>query len=75
MFNGICLPNLHFQLLAARAEALLRLNLLDEADLAISSASKLDYTSSCSSDTKFSGFLANAYLFYVHAQIDMSSGR
>ncbi|WVZ72798.1 hypothetical protein U9M48_021204 [Paspalum notatum var. saurae] len=62
-------------LLAARAEALLRLNLLDEADLAISSASKLDYSSSCSSDTKFCGFLANAYLFYVHAQVDMASGR
>ncbi|XP_066308185.1 inactive TPR repeat-containing thioredoxin TTL3-like [Miscanthus floridulus] len=62
-------------LLAARAEALLRLNLLDEADIAISSASKLDYTSSCSSDTKFCGFLANAYLFYVHAQVDMALGR
>ncbi|XP_062189853.1 inactive TPR repeat-containing thioredoxin TTL3-like [Phragmites australis] len=62
-------------LLAARAEALLRLNLLDEADMAISSASKLDYSFSCSSDTKFSGFLANAYLFYVHAQVDMALGR
>nr|CAB3475757.1 unnamed protein product [Digitaria exilis] len=62
-------------LLAARAEALLRLNLLDEADLAISSASKLDFSTSCSSDTKFCGFLANAYLFYVHAQVDMATGR
>ncbi|KAJ1282010.1 hypothetical protein BS78_03G017300 [Paspalum vaginatum] len=62
-------------LLAARAEALLWLNLLDEADLAISSAFKLDYSSSCSSDTKFCGFLSNAYLFYVHAQVDMASGR
>jgi hypothetical protein len=52
MFNDIRLPNLHFQLLAARAEALFRLNLLDEADVAISSASKLNYTSSCSPDTK-----------------------
>ncbi|KAG2594859.1 hypothetical protein PVAP13_5KG028600 [Panicum virgatum] len=62
-------------LLAARAEALLRLNLLDEADLAISTASKLDSSSSCSSDTKFCGFLGNAYLFYVHAQVDMALGR
>jgi len=62
-------------LLAARAEALLWLNLLDEADLAISSASKLDYSSSCSSDTKFCGFLGYAYLFYVHAQVDMALGR
>ncbi|KAL6626969.1 hypothetical protein ACP70R_030695 [Stipagrostis hirtigluma subsp. patula] len=62
-------------LLAARAEALLRLNLIDEADLAISNASKLDYSSSGSSETKFCGFLANAYLFYVHAQVDMALGR
>ncbi|AQK91027.1 TPR repeat-containing thioredoxin TTL1 [Zea mays] len=62
-------------LLAARAEALFRLNLLDEADVAISSASKLNYTSSCSPDTKFCGFIANAYLFYVHAQVDMALGR
>ncbi|GJN06437.1 hypothetical protein PR202_ga24166 [Eleusine coracana subsp. coracana] len=62
-------------LLAAKAEALLRLNLLDEADSAISSASKLDYSFSCFSDTKFCGFLANAYLFFVHAQVDMALGR
>ncbi|CAL5074796.1 unnamed protein product [Urochloa decumbens] len=59
-------------LLAAKAEALLPLNRLDEADSAISSASKLDYPFS---DTKFCGFLANAYLFYVHAQVDMALGR
>ncbi|KAK3119787.1 hypothetical protein QOZ80_9AG0675170 [Eleusine coracana subsp. coracana] len=62
-------------LLAAKAEALLPLNLLDEAHSTISSASKLDYTYSCSSETKFCGFLANAYLFYVHAQVDMALGR
>uniref|UniRef100_A0A0D9UYC1 Thioredoxin domain-containing protein n=1 Tax=Leersia perrieri TaxID=77586 RepID=A0A0D9UYC1_9ORYZ len=62
-------------LFASRAEALLRLNQLDEADLAISSASKLDYSSSCTSDNKFCGFIANAYLFYVHAQVDMALGR
>ncbi|XP_062223410.1 inactive TPR repeat-containing thioredoxin TTL3-like [Phragmites australis] len=62
-------------LLAARAEALLRLNHIDEADLAITSASKFDYSSSCSPDTKYCGFLANAYLFYVHAQVDMALGR
>ncbi|TVU27406.1 hypothetical protein EJB05_30015, partial [Eragrostis curvula] len=62
-------------LLAAKAEALLPLNLLDEADSAISSASKLDYPFSCSADTKFCGFLATAYLFYVHAQVDMAMGR
>lgn len=63
------------QLFAARAEALLRLNQLDEADMAISSASKLDYSSSCTSDIKFCGFFANAYLYYAHAQVDIALGR
>ncbi|XP_047060595.1 TPR repeat-containing thioredoxin TTL1-like [Lolium rigidum] len=62
-------------LFASRAEALLRLNQLDEADMAISSASKLDYYSSCASDTKFCGFFANAYLYYAHAQVDIALGR
>jgi hypothetical protein len=65
----------HLQLFASRAEALLRLNQLDEADMAISSASKLDYYSSCASDTKFCGFFANAYLYYAHAQVDIALGR
>ncbi|KQK03314.1 inactive TPR repeat-containing thioredoxin TTL3 [Brachypodium distachyon] len=62
-------------LFASRAEALLRLNLLNEADMAIDSASKLNCSSSCTSDTKFCGFLANAYLDYAHAQVDMALGR
>ncbi|KAG8045701.1 hypothetical protein GUJ93_ZPchr0008g12097 [Zizania palustris] len=62
-------------LFASRAEALLRLNQLDEAGHAISSTSKLDFSSSCTPSTKFCGFLANAYLFYVHAQVDMALGR
>lgn len=62
-------------LFASRAEALLRLNQLDEADMAISSASKLDFSSSCTSDTKFCGFFANAYLYYAHAQVDIALGR
>uniref|UniRef100_A0ACD5VZ21 Uncharacterized protein n=1 Tax=Avena sativa TaxID=4498 RepID=A0ACD5VZ21_AVESA len=62
-------------LFASRAEALLRLNQLDEADMAISSASKLDYSSSRTSDTKFCGFFANAYLYYAHAQVDIALGR
>ncbi|AQK86817.1 hypothetical protein ZEAMMB73_Zm00001d038524 [Zea mays] len=50
-------------LLAARAEALFRLNLLDEADVAISSASKLNYTSSCSPDTKLRADSAHAQIY------------
>ncbi|KAL5202696.1 hypothetical protein ABZP36_013648 [Zizania latifolia] len=62
-------------LFASRAEALLHINQLDEADLAISRASKLDFSSSCTQDMMFSGFQANSYLYYVHAQIDIAFGR
>ncbi|KAF2929656.1 TPR repeat-containing thioredoxin TTL1 [Oryza sativa Japonica Group] len=62
-------------LFASRAEALLQINQLDEADLAISRASKLDCSSSCSQDMMFCGFQSNSYLYYVHAQVDIAFGR
>ncbi|KAF0924638.1 hypothetical protein E2562_010238 [Oryza meyeriana var. granulata] len=62
-------------LFASRAEALLQINQLDEADLAISKASKLDCSSLCSQDMMFCGFQANSYLYYVHAQVDIAFGR
>ncbi|XP_006655095.2 TPR repeat-containing thioredoxin TTL1-like [Oryza brachyantha] len=62
-------------LFASRAEALLQMNQLDEADLAISRASKLDCSSSCTQDMMFCGFQANSYLYYVHAQVDIAFGR
>uniref|UniRef100_A0A0D3G4G1 Thioredoxin domain-containing protein n=1 Tax=Oryza barthii TaxID=65489 RepID=A0A0D3G4G1_9ORYZ len=62
-------------LFASRAEALLQINQLDEADLAISRASKLDCSSSCSQDMMLCGFQSNSYLYYVHAQVDIAFGR
>uniref|UniRef100_A0A0E0KZR7 Thioredoxin domain-containing protein n=1 Tax=Oryza punctata TaxID=4537 RepID=A0A0E0KZR7_ORYPU len=62
-------------LFASRAEALLQINQLDEADLAITRASKLDCSSSCSQDMMFCGFQSNSYLYYVHAQVDIAFGR
>ncbi|KAL6619919.1 hypothetical protein ACP70R_035058 [Stipagrostis hirtigluma subsp. patula] len=62
-------------LFASRAEALLKIHKLDEADLAISRASKLHFQSSCTLDMKFYGFQASSYIYYVHAQVDMSLGR
>jgi tetratricopeptide (TPR) repeat protein len=76
----LCLKNVIYilyqlQLFASRAEALLQINQLDEADLAISRASKLDCSSSCSQDMMFCGFQSNSYLYYVHAQVDIAFGR
>uniref|UniRef100_A0A0D9WDV0 Thioredoxin domain-containing protein n=1 Tax=Leersia perrieri TaxID=77586 RepID=A0A0D9WDV0_9ORYZ len=62
-------------LFASRAEALLQINQLDEADLAISRASKLDCSSSCTQDIMFCGFQANSYIYYVRAQVDIAFGR
>ncbi|XP_072958761.1 TPR repeat-containing thioredoxin TTL1-like [Typha angustifolia] len=62
-------------LIASRAEALLRIYQLEEADLAISNASKLDHSSSSCSNTKFFGFLSNSYIYFVHAQVEMALGR
>uniref|UniRef100_A0A0E0HB24 Thioredoxin domain-containing protein n=2 Tax=Oryza TaxID=4527 RepID=A0A0E0HB24_ORYNI len=62
-------------LFASRAEALLQINQLDEADLAISRASKLDCSSSCSQDMMLCGFQSNSYLYYVHAQVEIAFGR
>jgi hypothetical protein len=61
----------HLQLLATEAEALLPLNLLDEADLAISCASKLDDQSIFSNYAKVNfAKLAGCSLIYLLAKID-----
>ncbi|XP_072965189.1 inactive TPR repeat-containing thioredoxin TTL3-like [Typha angustifolia] len=62
-------------IIASRAEALLRLHQLDDVDLAISSASKLDCSSWSCSATKFFGFFSNSYLHFVRAQVEMALGR
>ncbi|OAY76833.1 TPR repeat-containing thioredoxin TTL1-like [Ananas comosus] len=62
-------------LLASRAEALLRLHKLEEADSSLSKAPKLENSSSSSSSSKFSGMLSNSYIYIVQAQVDMALGR
>ncbi|TVU16974.1 hypothetical protein EJB05_32979, partial [Eragrostis curvula] len=62
-------------LFASRAESLLQINQIDEADLAICRASELVCSSSCALDMKFCGFLVSSYIYYVHAQVDMAKGR
>lgn len=64
------------QLFACKAEALLKLRKLDDADLSISNVPKFESSSGTScSQVKFFGMLSEAYLLFVHAQIDMSLGR
>ncbi|CAD5186073.1 unnamed protein product [Musa acuminata subsp. malaccensis] len=62
-------------LMASKAEAHLRLHQLEEADLAISAASKLESLSSSSSNSKFFGMLSNSYMYVVRAQVEMVRGR
>ncbi|OAY71002.1 TPR repeat-containing thioredoxin TTL1, partial [Ananas comosus] len=63
-------------LIALRAEALLRLHYLSEAELAVSNASKLvDCSSSCCSVARAFGFLSVSYIFFVRAQVEMALGR
>uniref|UniRef100_A0A1D1XRE2 TPR repeat-containing thioredoxin TTL1 n=1 Tax=Anthurium amnicola TaxID=1678845 RepID=A0A1D1XRE2_9ARAE len=62
-------------LLATRAEALLRLHRLEEADLALSKTLKLECSFTSSSQTTFFGMFSNAYLYIVQAQVEMALGR
>lgn len=80
------LPNListidslrHFwnlQLFMSKAEALLKLHLVKDADSCLSNVPKLDpYTASCS-ESKFFGMLSEAYTLLVQAQIELALGR
>ncbi|EXB78105.1 Inactive TPR repeat-containing thioredoxin TTL3 [Morus notabilis] len=63
------------QLFACKAEALLKLHQLEDAELCLSNIHKLeDYPSSCL-QTKFLGMVVEAYVLFVRAQVDMALGR
>ncbi|CAN6443806.1 unnamed protein product [Victoria cruziana] len=62
-------------LFTSRAEALLKLNRLDEADSALSNVPKFDFPLSSCSQTKFFGMVGDSYLYFVRAQVEMSLGR
>lgn len=60
-------------LFLCRAEALLKLHQLDDAESALSNIPKVEPP--CSQLTRFFGMVSEAYPFFVRAQIDMSLGR
>lgn len=60
--------------MASKAEAHLRLHHLEEAELALSNASKLD-SSSPHSSVKFFGIVSNSYMYVVRAQVELARGR
>ncbi|KAJ9686160.1 hypothetical protein PVL29_015179 [Vitis rotundifolia] len=62
------------QLISCRAEALLKLHQIEDADSCLSSIPKFEhYSPSCS--TKFFGMITEAYVLYVQAQVEMALGR
>lgn len=63
------------QLIACRAESLLKLQQLDEAQSVMSDILKCEAHSSIGSHIKFFGILAEAYVLYVKAQVEMAFGR
>uniref|UniRef100_A0A7N1A8Y1 Thioredoxin domain-containing protein n=1 Tax=Kalanchoe fedtschenkoi TaxID=63787 RepID=A0A7N1A8Y1_KALFE len=63
------------QLCAFRAEALLKLHRLEDAELSLSASPRSDSCTISISHTKFFGMLSEAYVLYVRAQIEMSLGR
>ncbi|GMH24246.1 hypothetical protein Nepgr_026089 [Nepenthes gracilis] len=63
------------QLIASRAESLLKLQQLYDADGILSNLQNFDPPPQCCSRSKFFGMLSEAYLFYVEAQMEMSIGR
>nr|GEY16725.1 TPR repeat-containing thioredoxin TTL1-like [Tanacetum cinerariifolium] len=64
------------QLFACKAEALLKLHKLDDADLILLNVPKFEASSSPScSQVKFFGMLSEACILFIRAQIDMTLGR
>ncbi|KAI3918811.1 hypothetical protein MKX01_042131 [Papaver californicum] len=63
------------QLLACRAEALLKLHQLDDADSCLGKIPKFEPSPASFSQTKFFGMLSDAYIFFVRAQVEMALGR
>ncbi|KAK9085653.1 hypothetical protein Sjap_026064 [Stephania japonica] len=63
------------QLFACRAEALLKLHQLEEADSALAKIPKFEPLPPSCLRTKIFGMLSEAYPFFVRAQIEMALGR
>jgi len=65
---------LNLQLFMCRAEALLKLHQLEDAESCLLKVPKLEPHANCS-QTRFFGMLSEAYPFLVQAQIEMALGR
>ncbi|XP_044474028.1 TPR repeat-containing thioredoxin TTL1-like [Mangifera indica] len=63
------------QLLMCRAEALLKLHQLEDAESSLSNITKLEPPTASCSQTQFFGMLSEAYPFFVRAQIEVALGR
>lgn len=57
--------------LACKAEALVKLHKLQDAEMSLKAISNLPFYS----QTKFCGMVAEAYVLYVQSQVDMAMGR
>ncbi|KAL5716073.1 hypothetical protein ACHQM5_017810 [Ranunculus cassubicifolius] len=63
------------QLFACRAESLLKLRQLQDAESCLASVPKLESAPPSCSQVKFSGMLTESYVFFVRAQVEMKLGR
>lgn len=63
------------QLFACRAEALLKLHQVEDAELSLSITRKHEPSTGGSPESKIFGMLSEAYVFFVQAQIDLAMGR
>ncbi|KAF9609201.1 hypothetical protein IFM89_014042 [Coptis chinensis] len=63
------------QLFACRAEALLKLHQLQEADSGLANIPILESVPASCSQTKFCGMLSESFIFFVRAQVEMALGR
>ncbi|XP_031383776.1 inactive TPR repeat-containing thioredoxin TTL3-like isoform X1 [Punica granatum] len=63
------------QLVACKAEALLKFHRLQDADTTLSSILKIEQSLPPCSQTRFSGMLAEAYVLYVRSRVEMALGR
>ncbi|WZY91577.1 hypothetical protein YC2023_063906 [Brassica napus] len=63
------------QLVACKAEALLRLNQIEDSDFCISSIPRHDHYYHTQPQAKLFGMVAEAYILCIQSQVDMALGR
>ncbi|XP_054814372.1 inactive TPR repeat-containing thioredoxin TTL3-like [Prosopis cineraria] len=63
------------ELVACKAEAYLKLHQLEDAEFTLSNIPKLEGCPLSCSQTKFFGMIGEAYVHFVHAEVQMAVGR